>query len=139
MITNGKKWHYLAVTNLSALLQGMSSNHKGDFYCLNCFNSYTSKNKLKEHEEICNNCNSYHVEMSKQAEKILKYIHGEESLKVSFAIYLDLECLLKKNNLVKIILKNLIQRKKLYMRFLVGQCLHVVHLMKKKINLIITE
>ena len=139
MITTGKKWHYLAVTNLSALLQGKSSNHKGDFYCLNCFNSYTTKNKLKEHEEIYNNCNSYHVEMPKQAEKILKYIHGEESLKASFAIYLDLECLLKKNNLVKIILKNLIQRKKLYMRFLVGQCLHVVHLMKKKINLIITE
>ena len=139
MITNGKKWHYLAVTNLSALLQGMSSNHKGDFYCLNCFNSYTTKNKLKEHEEICNNCNSYHVEMPKQAEQILKYIHGEESLKASFAIYLDLECLLKKNNLVKIIMKNLIQRKKLYMRFLVGQCLHVFHLMKKKINLIITE
>ena len=55
MITDGKKWHYLAVTNLSALLQGMSSNHDGDFYCLNCFNSYTTKNKLKEHEEICNN------------------------------------------------------------------------------------
>ena len=47
MITDGKKWHYLAVTNLSALLQGMSSNHKGDFYCLNCFNSYTTKINLK--------------------------------------------------------------------------------------------
>ena len=31
MITNGKKSHYLAVTNLSALLQGMLSNHRGDF------------------------------------------------------------------------------------------------------------
>ena len=31
MITNGKKSHYLAVTNLSALLQGNSSNHKEDF------------------------------------------------------------------------------------------------------------
>ena len=34
--------------------------------------------------------------MPKQAEKILKYIHGEKSLKVPFTIYLDLECLLKK-------------------------------------------
>ena len=32
MITDGKKWHYLAVTNLSALLQGNSSNHEEDFY-----------------------------------------------------------------------------------------------------------
>ena len=58
MITNGKKYNYLAVTNLSTLLQGNSSNHEGDFYCLNCFNSFTSKNKLKEREEICNNRDS---------------------------------------------------------------------------------
>ena len=77
--------------------------------------------------------------MPKQGEKISKYIHGEKSIKAPFAIYLDLECLLKKKNLVKIIPKNLTQRKKLYMSLLVGQCLQVVHFMKKKINLIITE
>ena len=43
MITNGKKSHYLAVTNLSALLQGNSSKHEGDFYCLNGFSSHTQK------------------------------------------------------------------------------------------------
>ena len=96
MISDGKKYHYLAVTNLSGLLQGNSSNHEGDFYCLNCFNSYTSKNKLKEHEEICNNHDSCRIEMPKWVEKILKYNPGEKSLKVPFAIYLDLECLIKK-------------------------------------------
>ena len=96
MITDGKKWHYLAVTNLSALLAKKSSNHDGDFYCLNCFNSYTTKNKLKEHEEICNNHDSCHIEMPKWVEKILKYNPGEKSLKAPFAIYLDLECLLRK-------------------------------------------
>ena len=65
MITNSKKSHYLAITNLSAFLKGISSNHKEDFYCLNCFNSYTSKNKLKEHEEICNNHDSCQIEMPK--------------------------------------------------------------------------
>ena len=48
MITSGKTSHYLAVTNLYALLQEKSSNHKEDFYCLNCFNSYITKNKLKK-------------------------------------------------------------------------------------------
>ena len=96
MITDGTKWHYLTITNLSALLEGKSSNHHGDFYCLNCFNSYTSKNKLKEHEEICNNHDSCRIEMPKWVEKILKYNPGEKSLKAPFAIYLDLECLLKK-------------------------------------------
>ena len=34
--------------------------------------------------------------MARQIEKILKYNPGEKSLKAPFAIYLDLECLLKK-------------------------------------------
>ena len=78
MITDGKKWHYLAVTNLSALLAKKSSNHDGDFYCLNCFNSYTTKNKLKQHEEICNNHDSCHVEMPKCFEEISKYNPGKK-------------------------------------------------------------
>ena len=39
MITDSKKWHYLTVKSLSALLKGITSNHKGEFYCLNCFHS----------------------------------------------------------------------------------------------------
>ena len=78
MIGDGKKYHYLAVTNLSALLQKISSNHKEDFYCLNCFNSYTTKNKLKEHEEICNNHDSCRIEMPEWVNKILK--PGEKSI-----------------------------------------------------------
>ena len=42
MITDGEKQHYLAS---SALLRGATSNHKGDFYCLNCFHSYSIKKK----------------------------------------------------------------------------------------------
>ena len=92
MIDDGETYHYLAVTNLSGLLQGNSTNHRGDFYCLNCFNS---KNKLKEPEEICNNHNSCCIELPEQVNKIIKHNPGEKSLKSSFAIYLDLECLLK--------------------------------------------
>ena len=96
MISNGKKQHFLAGNNLSALLEGNSLNYHGKFYCLNCFNSCTSKNKLKEHEEICNNHDSCRIEMPKRVEKILKYNPGEKSLRAKIAIYLDLECLLKK-------------------------------------------
>ena len=68
MTGDGKKYYYLAVANLSGLLQGNSSNHGEDFYCLNYFNSYTTKNKLKEHEEICNNRNTCRIEMPKWVE-----------------------------------------------------------------------
>ena len=101
MITDGNKWHYLAVSNLCALLAKKSSNHDGDLYCLNFFNSYTRKNRLEEHEEICYNHDSCRIEMPKWFEKILKYNPGKKSLKAPFAIYLDLECLLKKTILSK--------------------------------------
>ena len=80
------------------MLRGKSSNRKEDFYCLNCFNLYTRKNKLKEHEEICNNHDSSHIEMPKWVEKMLKYNPGEKSLQAPFSIYLDFECLLKKEH-----------------------------------------
>ena len=37
--------HYLAVKNLSALLRGITSKHKGDFYGLNCRHSFRTENK----------------------------------------------------------------------------------------------
>ena len=49
------------------------------------------------------------MEMPEQV--ILKHNPGEKSLKAPFTIYLDLECILKKYNLVKTTLKNLIQKK----------------------------
>ena len=45
MITDGKKWHYRTVKSLSVLLKGITSNHKGDFYCLNFFHSYSINEK----------------------------------------------------------------------------------------------
>ena len=48
MITDGKKWHYLTVTILSALFRGITSNHNRDFYCLNCFCSYSTEKKTQK-------------------------------------------------------------------------------------------
>ena len=49
MITDGKKWRYLAVSSLLALFRGIIPKHNGDFYCLNCFRSYSKENKFKKH------------------------------------------------------------------------------------------
>ena len=71
MITDGKKWHYLAVKKLSALLSEITSNNNEDFYCLNCFHSYSTKERLKKHKNVCENHDYCYAEMSKN--KILKY------------------------------------------------------------------
>ena len=72
--------------------------------------------------------------MPNDSNKILRYNHGEKSARAPFVIYDDLECLLEKCIPVKIILKNLTQRKKLSIHLLVTHCLQIVHLMKQKTN-----
>ena len=96
MISNSEKWHYLTVKNLSGLLRGITSNHAGDFCCLNCFCAYSTKNKLEPHTKICENHNYCHVEMPTKDNNTIKYNHGEKSMKLPFVIYADLECLLEK-------------------------------------------
>ena len=99
MINNGNtSWHYLAVKSILGLLRGITSNHNGDFYCLNCFHSYTTENKLRKHKRICENRDFCHLKMPDKSNKTLKYVPGKKSLRVPFIIYADLECLLKKIN-----------------------------------------
>ena len=73
--------------------------------------------------------------MPKEHEKI-KYLPGEKSLKAPFIICADLECLLKKRNIVKIILKILTQRKKLSTNPQDMHSVQYARLMIKKTNAI---
>ena len=99
MITDGtSNWHYIAVQNISGLLRGITSNHNGDFYCLNRFHSYTTERKLRKHKRICENHDFCYLKMPDKDNKLLQYIPGKKSLKVPFIICSDLECLLKKIN-----------------------------------------
>ena len=78
------------------MLKEIISKHVGNFYCLNCFHSYTTENKLKLHENVCKNYDYCYVEMPKEYNKIVKYNPGEKSMKVPFIIYADLESSLEK-------------------------------------------
>ena len=82
-------WHYLALKRISGLLRGITSRHNGDFYCLNCFHSYTTENKLRKHEKICNDHDFCFLKIPDDDNKILKYVPGKKSLKVPFIICAD--------------------------------------------------
>ena len=92
MITNEEKegGPYLAVKMLYVLLHKETSNHKGDFYCLNCLNSFRTKNKLKVHEKVCRNKGLCGVEMV--SEKQLKFSQCMKWIKccVLFTLTLNL-------------------------------------------------
>ena len=97
MITDGEKWHYLAVKRLSALFRKITDNNNGDFYCLNCFQSNTTENKLKKYKKVLQNHDYCYVEMPEEYNEILKY-NREKSMRLPFIIIADLECLLEKMN-----------------------------------------
>ena len=98
MIAYGKKWHYLARKSFSALLRGITFNHNGDFYCLNCLHSSSTKNRLKRHENVCRDHDYCYEEMPNKENNVLKYNHREKSMKVLFIIYADMGSLLEESS-----------------------------------------
>ena len=143
MVTNGKKWHYLAVKSFSVWLRGITSKHDGHFYYLNCFHSYITGKNLKKHEKVCND-HDYYVEMSNENSKILKYNRGEKSMKVPFIIYVDLESQLEQIHSCQNNPEKLYTEKKLCIHLLSIHSLHNVHLPQRSCtqpttNLIFTE
>ena len=91
----GRLWHYLAVKKPSALFRGRKSKHYSDFYCLNCFHSFRTKNKLESHKKVYKNKIFCNIVMPSDT-KILEFNQYEKSDKVPFIIYADLECIIEK-------------------------------------------
>ena len=84
VISDGKKWHYLAVKKLSALLRGITSKHQGDVYCLNCFYSFATENKLQSHKRACQNKEFCKVNTASEETKILEFNQHQKSDKTPF-------------------------------------------------------
>ena len=106
IITNGERWQYIAwkseraddrfnrpITSLSRLFRGITLNHHGDFYCLNCLRSFRTDKTLKRHERLCDNNNYCDVEVPTKNNNKLNYNLGVKSWKMPFVIDADLECL----------------------------------------------
>ena len=88
-----EKWHYLTVRSLSALLKGVTSNHKGDSYCLNCFHSYRTKEALEKHMKVSEDKDYCYVEVPEK-DTFIKYQSGGKSMRAS--ILTDMESLFRK-------------------------------------------
>lgn len=46
IITDGGKWHGLAMKSLSRLLHEITSKHNDDYYCMNCPYLFSTESKL---------------------------------------------------------------------------------------------
>ena len=81
---------------LAALLHGITSKHKGDFYCMNCLHSFRTKNKLKCYEKVCKNKYFCGIVISLERDKILEFNQYMKSDKMPYIIYADIESLIRK-------------------------------------------
>ena len=95
MIGDGEKWHYLTVRSFSSLRKGITSKHKDDSYCLNCFHSYPSEKSLEKHMKLCEDKDYCYIEKPKKGE-LLKYQPGVKSMKAPYIIVADIKSLLRK-------------------------------------------
>ena len=92
------RWHYLAVKRLSALFRGITSKHYGGFYCLNCFHSFITKNKLESHKKVCENKDFSNVIIPPEDNKTLEFNQYQKSNKAPFIIYEYIECVIEKTD-----------------------------------------
>ena len=141
MITDdGKRQLYLAVKILPALLKGITYGESSWrvllFKLFLLFHSYTTRNKLKKPERVCNDHDYCCVDMPKEHK--MKYLPGEKSLIVPFIIYGDLQCLLEKMRSCKTTLKILTQRKMLSTNFQDTHVVQYARLMIQKTDAIFT-
>ena len=64
----------------------MTSKHHGDFYCLNCFHSFATKNKLQSHKKVCENKVFFNIVMPSEDTKILEFNRCKKIDKAPFII-----------------------------------------------------
>lgn len=94
MITDGEKWHPLAVQSFSRLVHGITSKHKDEHYCMNCHYSFRTESKFKPRRNVCKNYIYCNVKMPETRNKILMFNQDQQSVKIPFAISADKEWLL---------------------------------------------
>ena len=99
LFSNDENQHYCVVKNFSRLL---SKQLRGDkktggstkYYCRRCHASFKSREKLKEHRELCQQHETVKIEMPEE-DSFQYFKHYFKSQKVPFVIYADFECFTK--------------------------------------------
>ena len=95
-ISNGEKWHYLAVRKLSVLLRGITSRSHNDFCCLNWVYTFRTKSKLESHKRVCKSKDFCNIIFLSDDTKILEFSQSHKSDKLLFIICADLESTIEK-------------------------------------------
>jgi len=95
LISDDEKQHYCAIKSLSRLLSSQVSNTKWKrYFCKRCLNSYDCVDKLKRHQEYCNNYEAVKIDLPKPG-SMLGFKNYNRSMRHPFVVYADFESFIK--------------------------------------------
>jgi len=95
---SGDIQHYSYVKRIGALLYDQTKHNGRKHFRLLCLSSFTTKEILKRHEEVCNGINSWptRTEMPKQGKNLIFFQNYNKQLKAPYVIYADFEAIVGK-------------------------------------------
>ena len=80
------------------------------FYCMNCFHSFRTQNKLQSHEKVRRNKNLCGIVMPSEKDKVLEFNEYVKPDKMTCIIFADIESLIRKMDVQ--IIQNILQQRK---------------------------
>lgn len=97
LINYNDNYHYMWIKNESRLFSKQVSKHNGKiFVCPRCLNHFTAETLLKSHTINCSQHTECKITLPEKVNNILKFKNYSYKEKVSYVIYADFECLLRK-------------------------------------------
>ena len=90
-----------AIKSLSRLHGSSNSKHGYEqHFCLNCLQGFHSEESRDNHFEYCKDNEAVRIKMPKEG-SFMKFHDGKNQFKVPFAIYADLEAILKPKKVIQ--------------------------------------
>ena len=88
------KSHYVYIKGFNRLIINKTKNKNKKHFCMRCLQCFSSENILVKRKENCLIING--KQRVKLSEGIIKFLNYFKQLPVTFKIYADFECILKK-------------------------------------------
>ena len=94
LISNEEKSHYVLIKGFNILMHSKTKHKDRKHFCMSYLKNFTIKEILNNHRETCLSINVTQIAIYETG--IIKFKNFDKQIPISFKIYADTECLLKR-------------------------------------------